>query len=93
MNEKSASDPLDLLQISQEMLAAQQKLMPSGQIYATVAEVMRSVSQANAAYVQELMRANATLLAAFMVRAPGPADRQLDERPSEACHRSDTAAS
>jgi hypothetical protein len=89
MSEKSAADPLDLVQISKEVLASQQKFMPSGQVYAKVAEAMRDVAQANATYMQELMRANAILLAAFMQRPSGVAD----ERPSDACHRSDSAAS
>jgi hypothetical protein len=88
MTDKPTADPLDLLQISKEVLAAQQNLMPTGQMYGRVAEAMRNVAQANATYMQELMRANAILLSAFTERRSGG----TDERPSEAAHRPDSAA-
>lgn len=88
MAEKSAADPLELFQISREFLAAPQKFMPSNQIYTRVAEAMRDVAQANTLYVQELMRANATLLAAFTARPASVAE----ERPSDAAHQPDCEA-
>lgn len=88
MADKPPSDPLELFQISKEMLAAQQRFMPSGHIYTRLAETMRTIAQANATYMQELTRANAALLAAFMERP----SRQPEETPSEAAHRSEPAA-
>jgi hypothetical protein len=88
MAEKPPNDPLELLELSKELLAAQQKFMPSTQIYARFAEAMRNIAQANATYMQELTRANAALLAALMER-PGST---AEEPPSEACRRSEPAA-
>ncbi len=80
MTDKPAPDPLDLFQISREMLSAPQKFMPSTRIYSRMGEVMRDVAQANATYVQELMRANAALLAAIMERPiPGTRDRPAQD--------------
>jgi hypothetical protein len=88
MADKPSSDPLELFQISREVLAAQQRFMPSGHIYTRLAETMRTIAQANATYMQELTRANAALLAALMER-PGS---QAEESPSEAAHRSEPAS-
>lgn len=89
MAEKSPGDPLELFQISKEFLAAQQKFMPSAQIYTRFAETMRSIAQANASYVQELTRANAAFLASFMER---PSGGPAEETPSEAAHQREPAA-
>jgi hypothetical protein len=88
MADKSSADPLEVFQISKEFLVAQQKFMPSTQVYARMAEVVRNMAQANAAYMQELMRANAAWLAAYMER---PASG-TEERPSDAAHRPDCEA-
>jgi hypothetical protein len=88
MADKPSTDPLELFQISRELLTAQQRFMPSGHIYARLAETMRTIAQANASYMQELTRANAALLAAFMERPSA----QSEESPSEAAHRSEPAA-
>jgi hypothetical protein len=85
MADKPPSDPLELFQISKELLAAQQRFLPSGHIYTKLAETMRSIAQANMTYMQELTRANATLLAALMER-PNTA---AEESPSEAAHRAE----
>jgi len=58
--------------------------LPSGETAARMAEAMHSIVQANANYMQELMRANAALLTAFMLRATD----ETEEAPSEcARHR------
>lgn len=88
MAEKSPSDPLELFQISRELLSVQQRFLPSAHIYARMAEAMRSVAQANATYLQELTRANAALLAALLER-PGT---MPEESPSEAAHKAEPAA-
>lgn len=56
---------------------------PSGEIAARMAEAVQSIAQANANYMQELMRANTALLTAFMQRA---AD-EIEEAPSECARR------
>ena len=71
MTDKPSADPLELLQISKEMLAAQQRFLPSTHVYAQVAEAVSAVTQANIAYGQALMRANAILLAAIWQRPLG----------------------
>lgn len=83
MAEKPPSDPLELFQFPKAFLEAQQRFMPSGHLYARLAETMRSIAQANASYMQELTRANAALLAALMER-PGS---NPEETPSEAAHK------
>jgi hypothetical protein len=58
--------------------------LPSTEVVTRMAEAMRSIAQANADYMQELMRANTALLTAFMQRAGG----ETEEPPSEcARHR------
>ena len=58
--------------------------LPSGEIATRMAEAMRSIAEANTNYMQELMRANTALLAAFMEGAAVAAE----EAPSEcARHR------
>ena len=58
--------------------------LPATEAAARMAEALRSIAQANADYMQELMRANAALLTAFMERATDYAA----EAPSEcARHR------
>ena len=89
MSEKPASDPMDLFQISRELLSAPQKFMPSTRIYSRMGEIMRDVAQANATYMQELMRANAALLAAVMER-PMPG---LHDRPAQEVHKPEQRAS
>ena len=88
MAEKPTAERVDVFQISKDLLAAQQRFMPSGPIYARIAEAMHGMTQANIAYVQEMMRANAALLGAFTERGTGPAE----ERPSSAAHRAERAA-
>ena len=68
MADKPATDPLDLLQISRDMLTLPQRYMPTTQLYARVAEIMRDLAQAHTTYLQEVARANAALLAAFTAR-------------------------
>ncbi len=88
MSEKT-TDPFELFQISKEMLSAQQKFMPSGKIFEQMAETLRNVTQAQVAYGQALMRANAALLAALMERPLSMVADQREERPSAAAHRKD----
>ncbi len=58
--------------------------LPATEIATRMAEAMRSIAQANADYMQELMYANAALLTAFMNRATDASE----EAPSEcARHR------
>lgn len=90
MTDKPSNDPLELLQISKEMLAAQQRFLPSTHIYAQLAEAVRAVTQANIAYGQALMRANATLLAAIWQR-PGGTTAAADS-PAAAAHEPDISA-
>lgn len=93
MVQKSPGDPLELFQISKEFLAAQQKFLPPAQIYTRLAETMRSIADANASYLQELTRANASFLAAFMERpANGTNEEEDEETPSQAAHHREPAA-
>ncbi len=88
MTDKIKPDVLDIFQISTAWLAAPQGYLPSAQIYTQAAEIMRTVTQANIAYTQALMQANAALLAALVQR---PA-MVSEERPSDLAHRPDAAA-
>lgn len=90
MSGKTPADPLELLQISREFLAGQQKFLPTPHLYAQVAEAMRAVTQANITYVQSLMRVQALLLAALVER-PGNGRGKAEEKPSAAAHRPDSS--
>ncbi len=90
MNEKS-SDPFELFQISRDMLTNQQKFLPSGKIFEQFAEYVRNVTQAQIAYNQALMRAQASLLAGVMERPLSLVSGKREERPSAAAHQRDTS--
>ncbi|HUM07726.1 MAG TPA: hypothetical protein VLT37_02490 [Acidocella sp.] len=91
MNAKS-SDPFELFQISRNFLSTQQKFLPSGQIFEQLAEYTRNVTQAQIAYNQALMRAQASLFAAMMERPLAAATGKTEERPSSAAHHRDVSA-
>lgn len=97
MSDKNITDPAGLFSLSKDMLAAQQKFLPSGRIFAQLAETARTITQAQIAYSQTVMRAQAALLAALM-EMPAPTDDDFDsatraERPSKAAHRADISTS
>lgn len=94
MSEKS-SDPFEFFQISREMLTAEQKFLPSGKIFEQLTEYMRNVTQAQIAYNQALMRAQASLLASIMERplAAVSGKTKAEERPSAAAHQRDVSSS
>lgn len=91
MAEKPSTDPFEVFQISKDWLSAQQKFLPSGRIFEQIAETIRNVTQAQIAYNQALMRANAALLAALMER-PLESAASKEDRPSQAAHRPDVSA-
>ncbi len=99
MNDKNIADPAGVFALSKDWLSAQQKFMPSGRIFAQLAETMRTITQAQITYSQTVMRANASLLAALM-EMPAPAEENEEntettaraERPSRAAHRPDVSA-
>jgi len=80
------SDPFEFFQISRECLSAQQRLLPSAQIYEQLAETIRTITQANITYTQTLMRANAALLAALMARPGGVAVPGLENQTGGTAH-------
>jgi L-rhamnose isomerase len=88
---ETSSDPFEIFNISKELLTAEQKLLPSGQFFERFVEVARNVTQAQIAYAQALMRANAALLGALLVQ-PGAAVTQ-EERPSVAARETELIAS
>lgn len=65
MDEKNIPDLSGLGGMLENWLATQRKFAPSGQVMAQVAEAVRTVSQAQMAYNQTVMRANSALLAAM----------------------------
>ncbi len=97
MSEKNQADPAGVFSLSKDWLSAQQKFMPSGRVFAQLAETVRTITQAQITYSQTVMRANAALLAAMM-EIPAPTDETTEtatraERPSRAAHRPDVSAS
>lgn len=91
MIEKNVTDLSGFGGMLENWLATQRKFAPSGQVVAQVAEAVRTVSQAQMAYNQTVMRANAALLAtvweAFTVSASSkaPSSEEADkaaQRPS-----------
>jgi len=83
-------DPFAVFELSRDMLLAQQKLMPSLQMFERFSEAARSVAQAHINYCQALMRANAILLGAMLER-PG-ASLSHEQRPSVAAKKSEFTA-
>ncbi|WP_297370332.1 hypothetical protein [Acidocella sp.] len=72
------TDPFEIFQISREFLTAEQRLLPSVQLFEQLAETIRTITQANITYSQTLMRANASLLAALMARPAAEARPEPD---------------
>ncbi|MGO9817237.1 MAG: hypothetical protein ACLPJJ_13205 [Acidocella sp.] len=91
MTEKS-SDPFEFFKISQDMLTAQQKFLPSNKIFEQFTDYVRNVTQAQIAYNQALMRAQAALLAGVMERPLTMVSDKVDERPSSAAHQRNVSA-
>ena len=96
MTDKNIIDPAGMFSLSKDMLSAQQKFIPSGRVFAQLAETARTITQAQITYSQTVMRAQAALLAALM-EMPGPTDDETEsvsraERPSRTAHRSDAPA-
>lgn len=65
MSEKTIPDLSGFGGMLENWLATQKKFAPSGHVMAQTAEVVRAISQAQIAYSQAVMHANATLLAAL----------------------------
>lgn len=65
MSEPS-SDPFEFFKISKELLTVEQGYLPSGKFLERFAVIARDLAQAQLAYNQALMRANAALLGAFL---------------------------
>jgi len=81
-------DPSEFFQIPKDLLTAQQKFLPSGRFFEQFAEQMRNITQAQIAYSQALMRANAALLATILER-PAPQAPAKEERPSVAARHAE----
>ena len=73
---ETTSDPLQFFQISKDLLTAQQKFFPSGKFFERFSEVARNAAQAQIAYGQAIMRANAALLGVFL--DPRKSRRQIN---------------
>lgn len=95
MNDKNIPDLSGFGGLLENWLATQKKFAPSGQVMAQFAEAVRTISQAQIAYSQTVMRANAALLAAIWEAGAPPSLSQTDKRegPSKAVHRPDGQAS
>jgi hypothetical protein len=74
MTNKTPTDPFEMLQMSKDWLTAQQKFLPSDRIFERIAESVSAVTQANIVYGQAMMRAQASLLSAFVDRAAAGAE-------------------
>ncbi|WP_234730880.1 hypothetical protein [Acidocella facilis] len=95
MSDKTQNDPFNVLGISKEFLAAA-KLPYGGAMFTDMAERMQNLTQAQIAYGQTIMRANATLLSAWLdtkaARDAEDGPQARAERPSKAAHRPDVSA-
>lgn len=89
MDEKNIPDLAGFGGMLENWLATQKKFAPSGQIMAQVAEAVRTVSQAQMAYNQTVMRANSALLAAMWeaCSASGVNKAAETESPSKAARQ------
>lgn len=89
MDEKNIPDLAGFGGMLENWLATQKKFAPSGQIMAQVAEAVRTISQAQIAYNQTVMRANSALLAAMWEACSASVVNKAseDERPSKAARQ------
>jgi hypothetical protein len=88
MSERRTNDPFEIFQISRDLLSTQQKFLPSSKIFEQFAETIRNVTQAQIAYNQALMRANAALMAALLERPLSSTFTEMkEERPSVSARR------
>lgn len=94
MSDKNTPDLSGIGGMLENWLATQKKFAPSGQIMGQLAEAVRTISQAQIAYSQTVMRANAALLAAMWEAGAPSSMYQTDERegPSKAVHHPDGQA-
>lgn len=94
MSEKTIPDLSGFGGMLENWLATQKKFAPSGQIMAQTAEAVRTISQAQMAYSQAVMRANAELLAAVWEACTSSVARNQDEGegPSKVVRRFDAPA-
>ena len=84
------TDPVEFFQFSKNLMAAQEKFLPSGQVFGRLSEATRIITQAQVAYGQALMRANAAMFGAWLDDQSAPPAKEL--RPSVAARRPDIAA-
>ena len=70
--EKRLPDLSGFAGMLENWMATQKRFAPSGRVMAEVAEAVRTISQAQLAYTQTVMRANAALLAAIWETASVP---------------------
>ena len=94
MTENTIPDLSGFAGMLENWMATQKKFAPSGRIMAEVADAVRTISQAQLAYSQAVMQANASLLAAMWEAAaiPGMHKANAGESPSQGVHRPDLAA-
>ncbi len=75
------TNPFEAFQFPQSLFGGSQKFVPNNKVFEQLNEVARTLAEAQMAYGQALMRANATLLNAMFTQAAPAAE---GERPSEA---------
>lgn len=79
-----STNPFEAFQLPQSLFDGSQKFAPNARMFEQMNEVARTLAEAQMAYGQAVMRANAALLNAMFNQAvPGES-----ERPSEAALRS-----
>lgn len=93
MSEKTIPDLSGFGGMLENWLATQKKFAPSGQVMAQTAEAVRAISQAQIAYSQAVMRANATLLAALWGACNSSVVQGQEGASGDAARRFDVQAS
>jgi hypothetical protein len=81
----NAADPFDVYKLSKDLLTAQQKFTPSTLFFGPVMEATRILTNAQLAYWQAVMRANAALYTPMLVHHSAP---ERPERPSVSARES-----
>ena len=79
-----STNPFEAFQLPQNLFDGTQKFMPNARVFEQMNEVARNLADAQIAYGQAVMRANAALLSVMFNQA-APAE---SERPSEAALKS-----
>jgi hypothetical protein len=84
--QEQESRPIEMFKLWENMFLAQQQFMPSGDMAEKVMRAARTLMEAQLAYTQTWMGANAAMFSGWAERS---AHRLEEDRPSVACRQNE----